>query len=305
MKNILLLIIYLIVFGIFYNNLLFFESNLGKGIICMIMLILFFIDIKLGLAIFLTVLTIYKYQYQYETTNIHGYIINLDKNKNRYISAIAQCESSDLNGAIHIDRFSAIKGKTLILHDYLNEDIIDEIKEVEEKKNRTHHHQLTRGGLGCFLSHLQLYRNLLDDDSYNTYLIMEDDIEITKNIKTHIDYSLKKCPNNWDIILYTWIRLGSQPTINSSINKVEYFWGMQCYIINNRGAKKIVDEIEKTPIDGQIDSYLSRMIKQEKLNVYAYDKKIVNENSNQTDIQIDLQYKSDIDPFDYNGYIMR
>jgi len=303
MHPIILLVLYFIVVAIFYNNTRFFDSNLGKGIIIALILVLFSVDIKLGLFTFLTIMTIYKYEYK--TLNIHSYIINLDKNKNRFEGAKTQYESSDLNGAISMDRFSAVNGKTLILEDYLQDDIIAEIEDVEEKKARTHHHQLTKGGVGCFLSHLTLYRQLNEDKSSNAYLIFEDDIMLVPNIKTHIDYSLKHIPNDWDIILYSWIRLGSQPMLNSSIEKVDYFWGMQCYLINRRGAEAIAKEVEETPIDGQIDSFLSRMIKQGKLRVYVYNKKVVNENSNQTDIQTDLKITTDIDPYDYKGYIMR
>ena len=303
MHPIILIALYLIAIGGFYNNTRFFDDNLGKATFFIVIIVFFFIDIKLGFFTLLTILVIYKYEYQ--SLNIHSYIINLDKNENRFKGTNAQYESSDLNGAIPLNRFSAINGKQLILSDYLGDDIIREIEEVEENQARTYHHQLTKGGVGCFLSHLALYRQLLEDKSYNAYLIMEDDIKIIPDIKTHIDYSLKHIPNNWDIILYSWLRVGSQPTISNTIDKVDYFWGMQCYLINRRGAEKIIREVENQPIDGQIDSYLSRMSKQGKLNIYMYNKKIANENSNQTNIQIDMKYSKDIDPYDYKGYLMR
>jgi hypothetical protein len=80
---------------------------------------------------------------------------------------------------------------------------------------------------------------------------------------------------------------------------------MQCYLINQRGAETISRELKEVKMDGQIDSYLSRMIKQGKLNIYVYNKKVVDQDSNQTDIQIDMKYDKNIDPYDYKGYIMR
>ena len=303
MYPIVLLVLYLTAIAGFYRNIRFFEGYLGKASISIAIIVFFFIDIKLGLFTLLTILAIYKYEYQYVT--MHSYIINLDKNENRFKGASAEYEASDLNDAVPLDRFSAVNGKQLILSDYISEDIVKEIQEVQETGSRTYHHQLTRGGVGCFFSHLTLYRQLVEDKSYNAYLIMEDDIKIARDIKTHIDYSLKNIPTDWDIILYSWLREGSQPTLHPTINKVDYFWGMQCYLINRRGAEKIIRELENQPIDGQIDSYLSRMVKQGKLNIYMYNKKVVNENSNQTDIQMDMKYSTDIDPFDYKGYIMR
>jgi GR25 family glycosyltransferase involved in LPS biosynthesis len=303
MHPIFLFIIYLILVGIFYNNKTFFNHIAGKCILFIAIIILFVINITIGLLFLFTINILYKYEYK--SPNIHAYIINLDKNKNQYENTRIQYEESDLNDIIPLSRFSAIFGKTINLHDYLTEQVIMEIEETEKKGKRTYHHQLTKGGIGCFISHLTLYQQLVKDSYYSAYLIFEDDIHITPNIKTHIDYSMKNIPTDWDIILYSSIRSGNQPTINSSISIVDYFWGMQCYLINRRGAENIIRELDNQPIDGQIDSYLSRMIKQGKLKVYLYNKKIVYEISNQTDIQIDIEYTTDIDPFDYKGYIMR
>lgn len=303
MVHIILIFIFIAVILLFQYNISFFHSNLGKGVLLFVLLILFYIDLKLGLLTLIIILFIYKYEYS--IINIHSYIINLDKNKNRYQRTISYYNASDINGVIPVDRFSAIYGKTVVLEDWLDKETIEEIEKVENNNTREYHHQLTRGGVGCFLSHLELYKRLIKDNEYNGYLIIEDDVQINPEIKSHIDYSLKNIPIDWDIILYSWIRVGSQPTLHSSIDKVDYFWGMQFYLINKRGAESIVCEVENVKIDGQIDSYLSRMCKQNKLNVYVYNKKIVSENSNQTDIQINIKHDTNIDPYDYKGYIMR
>jgi hypothetical protein len=47
------------------------------------------------------------------------------------------------------------------------------------------------------------------------------------------------------------------------------------------------------------------MIKQGKLVVYTYNKRIVTDNSQETDIQIPLVMDVKTDPYDYGGYIMR
>ena len=82
---------------------------------------------------------------------------------------------------------------------------------------------------------------------------------------------------------------------------------MQAYIINKKGAKKIVDEVQREKIDGQIDAYLSRMIQQNKINIYITNTKLIEKspNSNITDIQYKLQRSlSKVNPYNYKGYIV-
>lgn len=77
---------------------------------------------------------------------------------------------------------------------------------------------------------------------------------------------------------------------------------MNCYILNKNGAKKFVDEVDKTKIDGQVDCYLSRMIQQQKMNIYSTKTHFVSSNSIDTNIQTLLKPQQNIDPYDYKGY---
>jgi len=255
-----------------------------------------------GIIILLATIVTYKYF----TNEMKGFIINLDKNPERLKQTLHQCAKSGLSANITIDRFPAINGKTVNLEDWVAPDAINEIYNVEKIKYRTHHYQLTRGGVGCFLSHYNLAQNLIEDPLYDEYLILEDDITIEPHIYNYITQSIKNAPEDWDILLYSWLRLrpSTNPIEDPFFKKVESFWGLQCYVINTKGANNIVDEVETTKIDGQIDSYLSRMSQQKKLNIYAFKTKLAFSDSATTDIQIPLNIHKNIDPFDYRGYAM-
>ena len=67
------------------------------------------------------------------------------------------------------------------------------------------------------------------------------------------------------------------------------------------GAKKLVDEVNITKIDGQIDAYMSRMVQQDKLNVYVYQHQLIVPIGNTSDIQIELRANTN-DPFNFHGY---
>jgi GR25 family glycosyltransferase involved in LPS biosynthesis len=310
--------------GIFYTH--FFYTNLGKIFAITLILIATYINTSAGFLTLVAFLVLYKFEYYFKKPQIKAFVINLDKNTERYRRMAEQMNVCDLfskkletndpnslekdtsKNRVIYERFPAINGKKLELSEVkgMTPETIAEIEKIERTKKRTHHHQLTRGGLGCFISHLTIYQNLVEDPENNMYMIFEDDAFIPRNMKAHVDYSLRVVPNDWDIILYSWIRLGTTKTAEPTIDRAKFFWGTQCYMINKQGAAAITAEVANgSPIDGQIDSYLSRMIKQGKLVVYAYNKRIVANNSQETDIQVPLVVDVKTDPYDYGGYIMR
>jgi GR25 family glycosyltransferase involved in LPS biosynthesis len=310
--------------GIFYTH--FFYTNLGKILAITLILIATYINTSAGFLTLVAFLVLYKFEYYFQKPQIKAFVINLDKNTERYRRMAAQMDVCDLfskkpetNGTkllektdsetrVIYERFPAINGKKLELSEVttMTPKTIAEIEKIERTKKRTHHHQLTSGAVGCFMSHLTIYQNLVEDLENNMYMIFEDDAVIPPIMKAHVDYSLRVVPNDWDIILYSWIRLGATKTTERAIDRAKFFWGMQCYMINKQGAAAITAEVANgSPIDGQIDSYLSRMIKQGKLVVYTYNKRIVTDNSQETDIQIPLVMDVKTDPYDYGGYIMR
>ena len=65
-----------------------------------------------------------------------------------------------------------------------------------------------------------------------------------------------------------------------------------------------MEETNANKIDGQIDSYLSRMIQQKKMNVYATKKHLVKSNAVDTNIQVILKPLKGVNPYDFKGYIV-
>lgn len=257
----------------------------------------FLYDIRLGIASLFFIIVIYKWNQR-----MKGFIINLDKNPERLNRTLDQCAISGLSNRISIERFPAIDGKKVHLEDWVSPDTFNEIENIERMKYRTHHYQLTKGGVGCFLSHYRIAKNLIGDILYDHYLILEDDITIEPRIYDYITQSLNDAPPDWDILLFSWIRMRANDSIEPSVfKKVDSFWGMQCYMINTKGANKVTEEVERNKIDGQIDSYLSRMVQQNKLNIYAFKRRMVYTDSRTTDIQLPIHPVKTIDPFDYKG----
>lgn len=228
------------------------------------------------------------------------FVINMEKDKQRFQKLTKYYNNSDLT-SLPINRYEAIVGKQVPPENWLSNDALTELQLIEKKGFRTHHHSVTRGGLGCFLSHYNLAKQLIQDKSVGAYLIFEDDTAMLPTTYNKIIKSLQDSPKDWDMLLFYTIRAVGHSE-NNTFNKLKSFWGMNCYILNKNGAKKFVDEVDKTKIDGQVDCYLSRMIQQHKMNIYSTKTHFVSSNSIDTNIQTLLKPQQNIDPYDYKGY---
>lgn len=230
--------------------------------------------------------------------------INLKKNRDRLVSVKSKYLESDLI-ALPFNRFDAIYGRDVDINNWLTKSTIKELKDVESRKYRLYHHQLTYGGVGCFLSHYTLALDLTRDLKYDYYIILEDDINIRKDIYEKLNDYVENAPKDWDMLIFGYFRLSSVK-MNQQYMKPKGFWGMQGYIINKAGASKFVNDVDYQKIDGQVDSYMSRMQQQGKINIYATEERLVYSNllGNKTNIQMPLLHVKNIDPFNYKGYKM-
>jgi GR25 family glycosyltransferase involved in LPS biosynthesis len=230
------------------------------------------------------------------------YVINMDKDVERYDKIASYYHNSDLS-ELPLERYSAVVGKNVEPTDWLTDDAINDFKQVLNNGYRTHHYQLTYGGIGCFLSHYNLAKQLLSEKNVDAYIVFEDDTAIPRNLLSHIETQMSELPEDWDYLMFYTIRANGDP-ITNKLNKLKSFWGLNGYIINKKGARKLVEETNANKIDGQIDSYLSRMIQQKKMNVYATKKHLVKSNAVDTNIQVILKPLKGVNPYDFKGYIV-
>ena len=231
------------------------------------------------------------------------FVINMDKDSDRYEKISNYYQNSDLSD-IPLERYSAVVGKKVDPDQWLTEDAVKDLNHIINNGYRTHHHQLTYGGIGCFLSHFNLAKRLLTEkENIDAYIVFEDDTAIPKNLLTHVEKNMSEVPDDWDYLMFYTIRARGDD-VNKKINKLKSFWGLNGYIINKKGARKLVEEANATKIDGQIDSYLSRMIQQNKMNIYATKKHLVKSNALDTNIQVILKPLKDVNPYNFKGYIV-
>ena len=125
-----------------------------------------------------------------------------------------------------------------------------------------------RGMIGCALSHIQLFINLLDSD-FNAFLILEDDIQLVPNFEdklAHAYYQIKD--KEWGIFYlghHIYEKYITEDTYNKEKlpiaekwNKVTSFTksrgGTTGYLISRLGAVKLLEFINKHGMTNGIDT---------------------------------------------------
>lgn len=223
------------------------------------------------------------------------YLINLDRNKNRLHQFLKQYQESDLNGKKFF-RIQATDGKTINISKYLTDTAFKEIKNIENTGHRTMHYQLTRGAIGCYLSHLNTYKHIMDGNT-NYGLIFEDDVNIPKEFYSQMLNALKKIPNSWDMLLLGCYCIKCED--KNVVNHVTKFILLHCYIVKKHAAKKLYDYLVQKPIRQQIDSEISDLIANENfLRVYCLKNPICIQGGDfKTEIQVPVKQTKGVNPF--------
>jgi len=242
-----------------------------------------------------------------ETTKI--YVINLDREPDKYRIFQENYNRCDLEPYAH--RFSAVDGNQIPYEDWLTEDAIQQVLDTEERGYRTHHYELTRGGIGCFLSHYTICKQFIKDGSKrDTCLVFEDDAAFDADVASKLRRRLISAPPDWDILLLGYHRIAGEMVNegNEVWCKPTGFWGTYGYLINKRGAAKFVKDVDRNGIDGQIDAYLSRMQQRGDIHIYMLRSPlIVMDYANSgmiTTIQKRLQPEPGVNPYDFKGYLV-
>lgn len=182
------------------------------------------------------------------TDNLPFYIINLKRSKERW----NKMETQLIDLKINYKKFIALDGNNHIFSEreklYLKN--FDANKNFGNKRN-------IKGLYGCALSHYYIWKMMIDND-ISECIICEDDIVFNKNFITEINLLSNKF-NSYDIIYFyntiKYKKYGENKLIKFDKKEWKGF-GNVIYYINNKTAKYLVSQIEKTGIYRAIDWYV-------------------------------------------------
>jgi GR25 family glycosyltransferase involved in LPS biosynthesis len=189
------------------------------------------------------------------------FLINLDQRKDRLQITLPLL---DQQGYYNIQRVEAVNGKTLTDHQIRSLVLESELQPIWNQQ-RTEHHQLSRGAVGCYLSHLKLWSQLQNDPRHDFYLILEDDT----NPKLSYDLlkrQINKLPNDWDIYLCGGL-YHRHNKISNKVCRVDNFMCTHAYVVRKKSVPILLKYA--FPIKEQIDFYLSNLSREKKINIYG------------------------------------
>uniref|UniRef100_A0A6C0KYB3 Uncharacterized protein n=1 Tax=viral metagenome TaxID=1070528 RepID=A0A6C0KYB3_9ZZZZ len=229
-------------------------------------------------------------------------IINLVKREDRKLKMIERLTNLEFEEDEY-EFIEGVDGSILESSDY-----IKQLFKRNDFGNR-------RGVIGCALTHLNLWKHLLNDEDNDYYIIMEDDVQMSQNLKEKLNI-LKPHFLSCELLFLGYHmfsdernklshKYGNVLNINSNavseidVNKLDkslYIGGYFCYSINKKGAKGMIEYIEKNRITHGID-YLNKIV--DDIPCYEITPQLVFSDWNENDKIIDTNIQTNFDALDF------
>lgn len=181
--------------------------------------------------------------------NIPIFIINLERNRKRREFALRKLHDFGLEGEI----FPGVDGKSLDLDEIKTSGVYDDAV-AHAKFSRS----LSMGEIGCSLSHLRLYKKILDED-IAVAIILEDDAMFVENILQQLTGLLEHLPDEADIVQMIYEckdYAAAEPGLVRFLSRSCMPVASAGYLIRKSGAQKLL--AEGYPVRYPADSFIGR-----------------------------------------------
>jgi hypothetical protein len=175
---------------------------------------------------------------------------------------------------------------------------------------RSHEQLSTAGGVGCYLSHIGLWKTFLES-SAPVALILEDDVKLPIGIANQIQSFFNASPiladpTQWDFCILSpsasaiYTKLGPAFHESSTLFRLERFTCLAGYMISRRGVERVLSHL--LPIECHIDAFLSVASSLKMIDLIGPKKAIIGYNITKSDIQdkdvcmicdVDTNYEKD------------
>lgn len=168
-----------------------------------------------------------------------------------------------------------------------------------------------KGVIGCALTHLQLWKELLDDEINDYYVIMEDDCKLINNFKIVLDSILSNLQDKNMVLFgyhmfdnfrekYSELFKNNNECSVVPINNDIFLGGYFCYYINKIAAKKLIDYIGINGIKYGID-YIIKLMPDFIKEVYEVQPQIVFSSWNENFNIIDTNIQNNFEAMDFSN----
>lgn len=210
--------------------------------------------------------------------------ISLEERDNKY-SYFSKLSNQLRNMNIKLEKFSGIDTRSLdtrilSLIPNLDNFISNNKGEIGENYYTVYQDEILNrrnlGSLGCGLSHSYLYKRMVEEKMPFMF-IFEEDAVIYDNFDTKLNHILSNAPKDWDLIFFGMScaynhdqrchKNDNMNTPGNNLYEVKYIYGTYGYLINLKGALKIMDNL--FPIWWHLDTLLSNFVNTGLLKIYC------------------------------------
>lgn len=193
------------------------------------------------------------------------YCVNLDQRTDKW----EVCSKIFSDEGLVVERFSAVDGKQLPARG-----------------------RLLPGELGCSASHANILRDMIKNN-YSKILVLEDDVEFVKHVQAVFMEKHESIPDDWDMLYLGGNHIEDPVKLNGWISRIRKTYTTSHYGIKLAMAKKIVDHIEKSPV--QVDVLYTQF--QRTSNCYVFNPAIAWQRACVSDIHnVFVDYTSRMKP---------
>jgi GR25 family glycosyltransferase involved in LPS biosynthesis len=193
------------------------------------------------------------------------FIVNLDRRPDRWENI-----KKDMPQFLKYERFSAVDGMKL--------NSSRQLQQIFENND----YSMRRGMVGCFMSHIKLFINLIKEEDKNIkyFMILEDDITFQDNFETKFKHLQKQIKDlDWDFVFlghhvrdpnnpkyFDKSKLPEIEKINVYQSFIQSLGGTTGFLISRKGAEKFLNFLDRTGATNGIDTCIQKSANE--LNVY-------------------------------------
>ena len=195
--------------------------------------------------------------------NMKTYVINLDRRKDRWDMFQKQKEPK----CLMYERFAAVDGSRL--------EKTEQLQRIFDGND----YNMREGMVGCAMSHIKLYIELVNS-KYDSYCILEDDLDFVPDFKNKFLEVYKSLPEGWDMCYlghHLWKQYRSDdmydknkmPEVEkwNTVKSLKYsMGGTGGYIISKKGAKNLLEYINSVGMTNGIDTMQQKAA--DSMNIY-------------------------------------
>lgn len=188
------------------------------------------------------------------------FVVNLDRRPDRW-----ETFKNNAPEFLKYERFSAVDGMKL--------NSTRQLQQIFENND----YSMRRGMVGCFMSHIKLFIQLIQESDKNIkyYMILEDDITFQDDFETKFNHLQKQINNigmdSWDFVFlghhvrdsnntkyFDKSKLPEIEKINVYQSFIQSLGGTTGFLISKKGAEKFLNFLDRTGATNGIDTCIQK-----------------------------------------------